>query len=209
MAIDKQTAKLGARILENLPDDLNDDTMQGWIDNPKGLQKFLRGLCPPPVVVPPPAPPSDFMIHVDRSVRPVYPDWVKPKSINSPEFLVLEGTGPSGYNLQTQVEEWLHYQQEVGRTVKGQVIYDYLKSTNNALADQLGLADLLAIQAKGKVFRQLYKGKAVFGWKSVIEARLGSLRVPYLYESNDEVVLSWSWLDHGWDSRDPALRFRK
>lgn len=46
--MDKQTGKLIARIAENLPD-MDGDIMQGWIDNPKGLQNFLRGLCPPEV----------------------------------------------------------------------------------------------------------------------------------------------------------------
>lgn len=46
--MDKQTAKLGARILENLPGNMSDDVMQGWIDNPKGLQEFLAGLVPFP-----------------------------------------------------------------------------------------------------------------------------------------------------------------
>lgn len=43
---DRQSGKLIARIAENLPE-LTDDVMQGWIDNPKGLQKFLLGLNPP------------------------------------------------------------------------------------------------------------------------------------------------------------------
>lgn len=42
--ISKQTAKLVARIAENLPAEMSDEIMQGWIDNPKGLQKFLSGL---------------------------------------------------------------------------------------------------------------------------------------------------------------------
>jgi len=44
--MDKQTAKLIARIAENLPRDLDDQVMQGWIDNPVSLQRFLSGLCP-------------------------------------------------------------------------------------------------------------------------------------------------------------------
>jgi hypothetical protein len=43
-----QIAKLIARIAENLPE-IQEDVMQGWIENPKGLQKFLSGLCPPVV----------------------------------------------------------------------------------------------------------------------------------------------------------------
>ncbi|MDO8664119.1 MAG: hypothetical protein Q7K44_00995, partial [Candidatus Liptonbacteria bacterium] len=37
-----------------------------------------------PELVPEPTP--DTTIHVDRSIRPVYPDWADPKWINSPEF---------------------------------------------------------------------------------------------------------------------------
>lgn len=46
--MDKQTGKLIARISENLPD-MDSTIMQGWIDNPKGLQTFLGGLNPPKV----------------------------------------------------------------------------------------------------------------------------------------------------------------
>jgi len=43
--MDKQTAKLGARILENLPN-MDSEVMQEWIDDPKGLQEALRqALC--------------------------------------------------------------------------------------------------------------------------------------------------------------------
>lgn len=43
---DRQTAKLIARIAENIPE-MSGDVMQGWIDNPRGLQKFMAGLNPP------------------------------------------------------------------------------------------------------------------------------------------------------------------
>jgi hypothetical protein len=41
-----QVAKLIARVAENLPD-MSEAVMQGWIENPKGLQEFLTGLCSP------------------------------------------------------------------------------------------------------------------------------------------------------------------
>jgi hypothetical protein len=43
---DRQTAKLIARIAENIPE-MPGDVMQGWIDNPRALQMFLAGLYPP------------------------------------------------------------------------------------------------------------------------------------------------------------------
>ena len=43
--MDKQTAELGAKILQNLPG-MNSEMMQKWIDDPQGLQKALRqALC--------------------------------------------------------------------------------------------------------------------------------------------------------------------
>ncbi|MBI4692031.1 MAG: hypothetical protein HY773_01110 [Candidatus Terrybacteria bacterium] len=43
---DQQTAKFIATVCQNMPE-LPGDVMQGWIQNPKGLKKFLKGLCPP------------------------------------------------------------------------------------------------------------------------------------------------------------------
>ncbi len=44
---DRQTAKFLAIVGENMPE-LSGDVMQGWIENPKSLQKALKdSLCPP------------------------------------------------------------------------------------------------------------------------------------------------------------------
>ncbi|OGF76479.1 hypothetical protein A2926_00740 [Candidatus Giovannonibacteria bacterium RIFCSPLOWO2_01_FULL_44_40] len=153
-------------------------------------------------VVPAPEASPDFIIRVDRSVKPSYPDWMK--KVMHPK---LELTGPAEYNLNA-VELWLHNDQKTG-AVRGHTIYKHLQK-DNALADCLGLADLLAIQAKGiAVFRKLYASKAVFGWKSVVRHRHGNLFVPCLCGRGDGVVLHWRWLDRGWGSDDPALRFGK
>ena len=145
----------------------------------------------------------NFIIRVDRAVRPAYPDWVKTVIHHQ-----LECTGPAEYDLSSDVEQWLHEGQKTGR-VTGQVIYSHLKA-NNLLEGCLGLADLLAIQAKGiAVFRKLFAGNVVFGWKSVVRNRFGHLRVPCLCESDDGVFLRWYWLGDDWYSNDPALRFRK
>ncbi len=44
--MDKQEMKFWARMFENAPN-MSSEVRQGWIDNPKGLQKFLSGLVPP------------------------------------------------------------------------------------------------------------------------------------------------------------------
>ena len=140
------------------------------------------------------------IIRVDRSIRPAYPEWVD--KIMHPE---LEKTGPKRFDL-AKIDLWLHDGQKSG-TVRGQVIYDYLTS-NDMLESCLGLADLLAIQKLGiEVFRKHFEGKAVFGWKSVVRSRLGSLHVPCLVEGGGQVLLSRNWLCNGWGGDNPALRF--
>ncbi len=153
----------------------------------------------------PPAPkpevPLDTIIRVDRSVRPVYPDWMK--KVMHPE---LEATGPAEYDLAT-VQLWLHDGQKDGNWVKGQRIYDHLKKTDT-LKTCLGLRDGEEIKKKGiEVFRKFFGGKAVFLWASVVQDRDGNLRVPYLIVNGGEVVVHWLWLDYDWRVNDPAARF--
>ncbi len=160
-------------------------------------------LTPSPAPAPATEPVLDFTVRVDRAAKPSYPSWLD--KVMHPE---LEGTGPAEYDLKSGVEQRLHPDQL--SVVKGNVIYKAFKR-DNALDDQLGLSDLLAIQKMGiAVFRKLYAGKTVFGWKSVVRRRVSRrLCVPYLCEFGDEVVLNWLWLGFGWDSNSPALRFRK
>ena len=151
---------------------------------------------------PPPEPVLDFIVRVDRSVKPNYPDWMK--KLMNPE---LELAGPAEYVLKT-VSQWLHDDQKNG-SVEGNTIYKQLKK-DNALASCLNLQDGLAIQQKGiAVFRKLFAGKAVFLWGSVVRNRNGDLIVPYLLEDGVKVVLDWNWLGNYFNSLDPALRFSK
>ena len=143
------------------------------------------------------------IICVDRSVLVTFPDWVK--DVLHPE---LQNTGPAKYGI-AKLEQWLHDGQKDGKSVKGQVIYDHLKSSG-LLEGCVGLADLLAIQQKGVAFfRRHFTGKAVFGWKSAVRDAGGSLSVPSLYGHGGEVVLDWGWLGSDWDGDGPALRFAK
>ena len=145
---------------------------------------------------------SSCIICVDRSVKPTYPDWMQ--KLMHPE---LGCTGPIEYDLFSDVELWLHENQKNG-VATGNTIYEYLKSTN-ALGSCLNLQDGLAIQQQGiTVFRELFKGEAAFLWASVGQSRTADLRVPYLCEFGDLVMVDWFWFDYYWKSRHPALRFR-
>ena len=171
-----------------------------------GAKRFLADellLVEAPKPEPIPEPVLDFLVRVDRAVKPSYPDWFK--KLEHPE---LECSGPTEYNLQTGVDQWLHDDQKRGSVV-GNTIYKHLQKGDN-LATCLNLQDGLAIQAKGiAVFRKLFAGKAVFLWGSVVQRRSGRLHVPYLFEHGDEVVLIWDWLVFYWYSHNPALRFGK
>ena len=148
-----------------------------------------------------PEPPLDTIIRVDRSIRPVYPGWVK--TVQHPD---LEPLGPAEFDA-SRLELWLHEGQSDNKYTKGHKIYEHLKE-KKILEDCLGLRDLEEIQKKGLAFfRKFFKGKTVFGWKSVVLDRYGSLRVPYLCGSGDKVVLDWRWLGSGWGGNNPALRF--
>lgn len=154
-------------------------------------------------------PPLDTIIRIDRLARPAYPDWVDLAWINSPEFIALEQAGPADYDLATDVEQWLHDGQKEGGWVRGEAIRDYLVA-NKLLEKQFGLADGLAIQAKGiAVFRKFFSGKIVFLWRSVVRVRDGDWHVPYLCEGGGQVCLSWRWLGGGWSGGSPGLRFAK
>ena len=170
----------------------------------EGALKFLRGeLVVQPAVIPEPTPEPvlDFIVRVDRSVKPSYPDWMK--KLMHPE---LELAGPAEYDL-SKVDQWLHDDQK-GGSVVGNTIYKYLQGDN--LATCLNLQDGLAIQAKGiAIFRKLFAGKAVFLWGSVVENRNSRLNVPFLFERGGEVVVGWLWLGYHWGSDDPAFRFSK
>ena len=169
-----------------------------------GAKRFLADellLVEAPKPEPPPEPVLDFIVRVDRTVRPTYPDWFK--KLEHPE---LECSGPTEYNLQDGVEQRLHDEQK-RRAVQGNTIYKHLTDANTH-ASCLNLQDGLAIQQKGiAVFRKLFGGKAVFLWGSVVRHRNGSLRVPFLCESGGEVVVDWRWLGRHWYSLSPALRF--
>lgn len=148
-----------------------------------------------------PDPILDTIIRVDRSIRPVYPDWVK--TVMHPE---LENTGPDEYDLAT-IEPWLHDGQKNGKWIGGQDLYEHHKKYE-MLASSLSLRDGEEIQKKGiVVFRKFFGGKAVFLWKSVVQDRDGNLDVPCLVGRGDEVVVLWYWLGLNWDGGYPALRF--
>ncbi len=163
--------------------------------------KFLRGetmVVPVVSTTPAPEPVIDPMIHVDRTVRPAYPTWVKVVMHTE-----LEIFGPAEYSVES-VQLWLHDDQK-STAVNGNRIYAKLKE--GGLDSCLGLHDLQEIQKKGTAFfRKQFKGKAIVAWKSVVQDDSGGLMVPFLYEYGDEVFLHWRCVDGFFNSHNPAAR---
>jgi len=170
-----------------------------------GAKRFLSDelrLVEAPKPEPPPEPVLDFIVRVDRSVKPKYPSWTE--KVEHPE---LECSGPTEYDLQTEVEQWFHDDQK--NMVVGNIIYKQLQK-DDALATCLNLQDGLSIAKKGiVVFRSLFGEKSLFLWRSVVQQKDdGHLFVPYICDTSGMVVVCWGWLGHEWGSFDPALCFK-
>lgn len=160
------------------------------------LERMIAGLKVPAVE-------SDTIIRVDRSIRPVYPSWVKQVM-----HLELENTGPAEYDL-FQLELWLHEDQKNGGRIEGHKLYEYLKN-NKMLESCLSLRDGEEIQKKGlTTFRKFFGGKAIPLWKSVVQRVDGSVSVPCLVEDDERVAVFWLWLVDDWDDDCPAARLAR
>ena len=173
-----------------------------------GLQRLIEGqpLATIPVVVPekepvPEVPPGPI-IRVDRSVKPVYPEWMV--RVLHPE---LENVGPVEYDV-TLLDRWLHDDQKGRRYTWGWNVYAKLKEEDcELLKTCLGLRDLEEIRKKGIVFfRKHFDGKKVFGWASIVKNLEGCFVIPFLFDDGGKVVLCWRQLSDFWDGSRPALR---
>lgn len=147
----------------------------------------------------------DPIVRIAHAVRPSYPDFLNQEYINTPEFVALEKMGPPEFDA-SKLRQWLHPRQKK-YVIPGTVIHAFLLK-KQMLPSCVGFVDLLGIQVKGlELFRQHFKGKMVFGWRSVVPSHVGRLCVPDLVERGGEVVLGWLWLGSDWYADDPALRF--
>ena len=89
--MNRQELKLAARVIENLPM-MSPDVMQGWINDPKGLQKFLSGLVPAVEEA------IKSILTLLRTVKMLAHDAL----ITSKEYFEGAGVKSMGGNFQTQ-----------------------------------------------------------------------------------------------------------
>lgn len=148
----------------------------------------------------------DF-VRVDRSLRPAYPDFVEKGYVDTEEFIRLEQTGPTEYQL-SSLSLSLHPKQEEDGVATGHEVWKYQKELG--IEDCLSLRDLEEIQKLGlATFRKYFKNKEVFAWKSVMPNGHDTLFVPYLFGNGSQVILYWRWIGDVWNANRPVLRFAR
>lgn len=192
--LDRQTLDFGGRVLQNLPP-IDVRAGQDWIECPGALKEVLRVALSCLSV-------SPFAITVDRSVTPVYPDWVD--KVVHPE---LAGTGPAEFYLKSDVAIWHHDDQKNAGKLYGVYLYRYLRD-RGMLTRCLGLQEGAAIQQKGvDVFQRFFRGYSVFLWKSTVQHNDGSLWVASLRPLLGRVDLWWEPLESCYGNTSASLLF--
>ncbi len=182
--MDGQTAKLIARIAENLPD-LPGEVMQYWIQNPKDLQGFLKGLENPWSVVDT----TNFKFDKTKKGWTLVEDVGFNPAIKSVKDLILTPFLKDGENS-INSEELISRARGKLKANYGQIHAEYL------------------LEHQGEIPEEFRKYYLVFSG-TIWRGPDGLRSVPYLCWSGGQWYLDWHWLDLGWYDRDRLLRPRE
>ncbi len=147
----------------------------------------------------------DSVLHVDRTVAPPHPEWMK-----APLHPDLELTGPAEYDLKSNIAiSFLPGQGDDKFT--GLDAYEHLKS-NNLLDGCLGLADGLALRERGiKAYTKFFEAKessVVALWKAVFTDDDGKLCVPLAMPVLNKVAITKGDLSVLWTKYRPLVQFK-
>ena len=146
----------------------------------------------------------DSVLHVDRTVAPTHPDWMK--SLLHPE---LELNGPAEYDMKTNLDISFLPGQGDGKFT-GLDAYEHLKS-NNLLGGCLGIADGWAIRERGvKAFSKFFESKegaVVALWTAVFTDDAGKLCVPLAMPLLGKIAITKGDLSVLWTKYRPLVRF--
>ena len=82
----------------------------------RGQARLVKDDTSQPIVV-------DPFVRIDRSVRPVYPDFLNQEYVNKPEFIALELLGPPEFDA-GKLRKWRHPKQKKD-LVTGDVIHAF------------------------------------------------------------------------------------
>ena len=190
---DRQTGKFLARVAENIPE-MSADVMQGWIENPHGLQKFLVGLNPPQA-----ANSSRPIRPFDLDFRIFGPGWKysDKKGDTDERSLLLTEVDFSKTLFETCLKEG------EPRITGEEKLKRLIKSDNIRLDPRFGEA---LYQEEGHMtLERFYKERNVtyldfFG--KVLVGPLGGRCVLYLCRRGGRWYRSAGWLGRGWYDGD-------
>lgn len=205
---DRQTGKFLARVAENMPE-MSGEVMQNWIDDPKGLQNFLKGLLPPINGTAP-----DLVLPIDRT-NPFNPAefigkgwsiWRGPANGNGLEgeeeqdarSLALAELDLSKVLLEAHLKE--------GEAVTtGEERIKRLNAINRIKLDAIAFKTLW--ENRGKLperFKQKTNGKTTFIFcdGTTLRGPGGSRYTLYFYWRADN--LEWGWR-YSWLGRDRSV----
>jgi hypothetical protein len=149
------------------------------------------------------------IIRVPRSIRPIYPRWVK--EIIHPE---LQDLGPETYDL-AKIELYLHDAQKEWIDIPGTMLFRHIEKTDR-LKRCLGLRDALMIEkinvTEAPEFSKIFghdgvSQRDIFCWKSVVRSEDGKLYVPGFSTDGSRVAVDWDSLENNWICNDFAAMF--
>jgi len=195
----RQDREFLVQIIRSLPD-LDPTTKQGWIENPLVVAGVLNKFAPPTQAMAS----VSTIIHVDRSIRPVYSDFVE--KVMTPN---LDYTGPATYDILKDISLWRHEKQKGrGAEVSARIIFNHLQE--NGIESCGNLQDALAIQKLGvAIFKKAFGKNYIYFWKSVVQFHSGMLEVPRLFVDGNRVVQDFVSLAVNCGIDDLTLRFAK
>jgi hypothetical protein len=143
------------------------------------------------------------IVQVDRSVRPIYTDYIRETEFNipGPKYPEFELTGPREFDV-TKLRVWLHSRLDQAypeRSICTRNVFKELQE-KNLLRNCLSLADLQAIQARGVDFFKAYLplDKYLFASKSAFLTGLGRFNVPCIFYNKHENKIALYFVDFYW-----------
>lgn len=195
---DRQTAKFLAVVAENMPE-LSGDVMQGWIQNPKAMQKVLsNAFCPPEAATAPAR-----MVSIDRTT-PFDP-------------------------AQLLGQRWAIDEQDERSLVLTRIdlskvrLVDMLEKDENRIKGEGKLARLKQaghLRLDAKIFQTLWENQLLIpkSWKertngnvtfiffdgTILRDPFGDRGVLYLYWDVGRWDWDCYWLEGDWDAHDPS-----
>lgn len=88
---DKKTAAFAGYLIQNVPADLDEETMDGWMNNPAGMKKFLSGLKPPEKLKAVPAKPASLLSVVATTSLGPIAEKATSKCLLKPRYVYRAG----------------------------------------------------------------------------------------------------------------------